>query len=96
MGEVYLLTAGLQIAIFSAVFVMSLLIQRDRVARFFSVVSFLLLVSSFLDFIHVFSNIYPEITPWLSSTSELFLITHPIYLVVGFILLGALKQLRDE
>jgi hypothetical protein len=96
MGEVYILVSGVQLAVFLGVFFMSLLIQRDKIAKLFTVVSFLFVIISLAEFLHVFSNIYVEMAPWLSTTAKLFMITHPIYLLIGILILFSLKQLKDE
>lgn len=97
MGEIYLITAGIQIAIFVALFAISLLVKKDiAAAKLFMVVSGLLVIISIFDFIHVFSNIYPTIAPWLSSSKELTQITHPIYVLIGIIFLFSVRNLSKK
>ena len=94
MGEVYILAAGLQLTVFLAVFIVSFLTKKDIAARILRGIAGIFVIISSLDFIHVFANIYPEIWPWLASSNNLFLITHPLLFINGILFLVLLSGLK--
>lgn len=96
MGEVYILAAALQLAVFLAILILSCLMEKDKAAKIIRVIAFLFVISSFTRLIHVFAEIYPKMWPWLALNKNLFLITHPILFINGLLLFILLIRLEKD
>jgi len=102
-AELFLLVAGIKIALFLAVAVLAFLIDivdnKHKNVHGLNIMAISFILIAFTEFLHTLSHVHEGLFSWFMVHENLHLITHPLFIIAGigiiWYLVGIKKNIED-